>query len=760
MRKALLITILFAVTGLVAAQDQGQAQPQGDAQYGPPADGGRSSGVNPGGVARLSLIRGSVSMQRGDSGDWVATTVNTPLVSGDIVATGDGGRAEVQLDYANVLRLAPQTQAKIADLSSGHIQVQVAQGYANLSTFNGGDAQVEIDTPNVSIHPVRNGKYRVEVTSDAESNLIVREGEAEVSTAQGSTNVKEGEIITIRGTDDPEYKVDQAPGGDDWDRWNQDRDNSISNAQSVRQTNQYYTGAQDLDTYGRWVNIPGYGQVWQPYDQPANWAPYQAGQWVWEPYYGWTWVSSEPWGWAPYHYGRWFYYDTDWYWWPGAVTPYYRPIWSPAFVTFIGFGPHVDFGFGFSSIGWFPCGPFDSFYPWWGAGFNRFGGIDIAFFNRGFGFRDRDRFFDRDRFGRGRDGFRGRGFSNFNAAFNNPRVRAGITSVNAENFGRGGARFRHGVDEGTLRQARVAQGNLGVVPTRESLSARGFASAPAGIRGGAANHFFSRTPTKAVPSFREQTNRMQEAIRTHGGGVQGNTRFGGGTSTHGGFARNDAGAMARGGAATNGANQGRFGNDSSRFGTHTFGGSNPGSNPGSNRDFHPFNQPRSGQGNENGNGRGGFSGNSSPNFPQNRSSGGGGWQPPSNSRTRLDLSKPIVVPRGQASASSGGGYNPGNYRGYSNNNPGNYNRGYSGGAYNGSSRGGNYSGGYSGASRGYSGYSGRSYSGGGGRSYSGYSGRSYSGGGGRSYSGGGRSGGGGGHSSGGHSSSGHSGGHR
>ncbi|HEY6351850.1 MAG TPA: FecR family protein [Candidatus Angelobacter sp.] len=721
MRKALLITILFAVTGLMAAQAQDQARVQapGDAQYdSQPSDGGRSVGAAPG-VARLSMIRGDVSMQRGDSGDWIATTVNTPIASGDTVATSEGGRAEIQLDYANVLRLASQTQAKIASLSGGNIQVQVAQGHANLSTF-GGDAQVEVDTPNVSVHPARNGKYRVEVTSDSETNVIVREGEAEVSTAQGSTNVKQGEIITIRGTDDPEYKVAQAPGGDDWDQWNGDRDNNIRNSQSVRQTNQYYTGAQDLDSNGRWVNIPGYGQVWQPYNQSANWAPYQDGRWVWEPYYGWTWVSYEPWGWAPYHYGRWFYYDTGWYWWPGAITPYYRPVWSPAFVSFIGFGRHVGFGFGFGSIGWFPCGPYDPFYPWWGGGFNTFSVVDINFFGRG-RFRDRDDF--RGGF-RDRDGFRGRGLSNFNAAFNNSRVRAGITSVSAENFGRGGARFDHGMDAGTLRQARVAQGNLGVMPTRESLSARGFASAPAGVRPGASGHFFSRTQTTSGPSFREQTSRMQQAIQAHGGQAQGNARFGGEASANGRFSRNDSINMSRGGTTQNGVGESRpgwrtFSGSQGQNSSHAFGGSNPGNN-----------QPRGGQGNVNGNGRGGFSGNSSPNFPQNRNEGGGS-QPPSNSRTRLDLSKPIVVPRGETSASRGGNYNGGNY------NPGNNRGSYSSG------------GGYSGGSRGSSGYSGRSSSG-----------PSYSGGGRRSSSGGGsRGSGGGSHSSGGHSSS-HSGGHR
>ena len=34
------------------------------------------------GVGRISLMNGQVSVQRGDSGDWVAGVVNAPLIAG------------------------------------------------------------------------------------------------------------------------------------------------------------------------------------------------------------------------------------------------------------------------------------------------------------------------------------------------------------------------------------------------------------------------------------------------------------------------------------------------------------------------------------------------------------------------------------------------------------------------------------------------------------------------------------------------------
>ena len=539
-----LTAVLFAVTMLMSGA---WAQ---DYENGPSGETTKSDGPAPD-VARISLIHGDVSTARGDTGEWSSTTVNAPLVQGDQVATGEGGRTEIQLDFANILRLAARSQAKIADLTRTRIQVQVAQGYASYTVAKGNEADVELDSPNVAVRPLRPGRYRVQVASDAETNVIVRDGEAEITTPQGSTRVRSGEMITIRGTDQPEYKVSSAPGNDDWDRWNNDRDNVIRSAESWGHTNRYYTGANDLDAYGHWVYVPGYGNVWQPY-QEATWAPYQTGRWVWEPYYGWTWVSYEPWGWAPYHYGRWFYYGSSWCWWPGPVYVHYRPLWSPAFVFFVGFGHHSGFGFG--SIGWFPVGPHDPYYPWYGRGFNRVNVVNITNINV------------INVHGRGRGDFiaplahgRQPHYSNANLALTNPHIRGAITSVSSENFGRGGHEgWRHGVEEHELRESKLMTANLPVVPSRESLHAgRGEGAAPAGIQTRNNDRFFTKHQPPAGPeSFHDQMQRVQRVVGPEAAGagsrpsgVQNNVR----TDVHAGprqVDRHDIGGNAAGNART------------------------------------------------------------------------------------------------------------------------------------------------------------------------------------------------------------------
>jgi hypothetical protein len=467
------------------------------------------------GVARVSLIKGNVSMQRGDSGDWVAVTVNTPLLYGDTISTGPNSRAEVQLDFANILRLDSNTSVKIAALDNNRIQVQVAQGLANFDVIYQDNAKSEIDTPNVAVHPLGNGSYRIQVDSPNQTMVTIRQGEADVSTPQGSTRVESGQLITIQGANNPQYRTADAAPPDAWDQWNSQRDRLIADASSWHHTDRYYTGAQDLDAYGRWIYVPDYGQVWSPYAY-AGWAPYRYGRWSWEPYYGWTWVSYEPWGWAPYHYGRWFLYGSSWYWWPGPVAyyPAYYPIWSPAYVSFFGFGYagagwSFGFGFGFGNVGWFPIGPADPFYPWWGGARINF----VNFNNYRFYGHDWDRHHGWAPL-YGRHG----GHSNYDM-INDKRLRGGASWMRANEFGRAPVpRQQRMIDGSEFRQAKMFNGHVPVVPTRESLQTTNRAPNPASYRRGVGDQqrFFTRSGPAPNPTpFREQQARMQQMVRDY-----------------------------------------------------------------------------------------------------------------------------------------------------------------------------------------------------------------------------------------------------
>src|SRR4030081_1126717 len=87
------------------------------------------------GVARISMIRGDVSTQRGDSGDWSAATLNAPVMTGDRVSRADNARTELQLAYPNTFGLGPNSKANITSLSRNQIQVQLGRGIATSVVF-------------------------------------------------------------------------------------------------------------------------------------------------------------------------------------------------------------------------------------------------------------------------------------------------------------------------------------------------------------------------------------------------------------------------------------------------------------------------------------------------------------------------------------------------------------------------------------------------------------------------------------------------
>ena len=501
----MILAVSLIPTVRLAADGPDQGPPLGVQSAEPPQGGQPDEQMPnpPSGVGRISVLNGSVSTQRGDSGSWVADTINTPVVPGDTVSTAAQSRTEVQLDFANVLRLDHDTQAKVADLSQSRIQVQVGSGLVDYSILRDGGPGAEIDTPNLAIHPLGRGLYRIQVNSPTETVVTVRAGEAQVSTPQGSTNVKIGQTIAVLGSDNPQYKIDAAQMGDDWDRWNEQLDRTILGAQSWKHTDPYYTGSSDLDAYGQWQNAPGYGDVWVP-EQGAGWAPYSDGSWAWEPGWGWTWVSSEPWGWAPYHYGRWFSWNNAWAWWPGPVGfgwgwgGWYRPIWAPAYVSFFGLGWGgwgFGFGFGFGGwgwghVGWLPVGPCDRFHPWWGGR-----GVNVV------NIRNVTNINNINNIHNGGvaplAGARNlQGGSNVQGAFTNDHIRNAISTVAGNRFGQGAVRATHGtVTSDMLRNGSLMTGRMPVTPTKASLSASNRAPA-AGTMHSMPSHF-AGTPTAA-----------------------------------------------------------------------------------------------------------------------------------------------------------------------------------------------------------------------------------------------------------------------
>jgi hypothetical protein len=543
-----LIAVVATIAGPILAQDQQGPQDPNDQQQQQEPDGQYEQGR---GVARISVLNGDVSVRRGDSGDVVAAALNAPLMANDSLLTGSSSRAEVQLDWANLLRIGPNSEVRFTGLDVKSFQIQIAAGTVIYRVLRPSQAQAELDTPSVAVHALGQGIYRISVRDDGTSEITVRNGEAEIFSPHGSERLGPGRTMYARGqASDPEFQVAGAIAPDSWDQWNNERDQYLLRSRSYEHVSRDVSGAEDLDQYGQWTNDPSYGQVWQPTVAPG-WAPYRDGRWVWEDYYGWTWVSSDPWGWAPYHYGRWFYGGSGWCWYPGNAFGHYG--WSPALVGFFGFGGHVGFGFGFGGLGWVPLAPFERFHPWWGRGF--YGGFRNGGFARNTTIVNN---------------------ANISNMYRNARVNGGVTGVNANQFGRGGAQHQT-LSHAQIQQAGLVRGAVPVAPGRSSLQMSNRAST-GNFPQSRAQNFASHTQAAQVDHvpFAQQQRGMQQMSRSDfsstGRSAAGNSSVGR-TASPNTFAAPSRGASSAGGNGSSASGSSASGHGWNRFGEPIHGAS-------------------------------------------------------------------------------------------------------------------------------------------------------------------------------------------
>jgi len=357
------------------AQDADQAQPQDQAQQYPDQDQAQDQNQDdnadpgqdpPNRIAQLNYTSGSVSFQPGGEGDWVDAVLNRPLTTGDNLWADKNSRAELHIG-STALRIDSETSLTFLTLNDQTTQLRLSAGALILRVRHLDDGDTfEVDTPNLAFDIQNTGEYRIDVNPDGNETLVtVWQGRGEVTGGGYSYDVVANQQARFTGTDQLDHEIAQLPNSDDFDNWAFQRDRQDDHDESANYISTETTGYQDLDEYGRWHYVDGYGQVWTPAGIAGDWAPYRNGHWVWIGPWGWTWVEDEPWGFAPFHYGRWAYVQSSWCWVPGPIAV--RPIYSPAFVAFVGgngFSLSVGVGGG-PGVGWFPLAPGEVYVPWY-----------------------------------------------------------------------------------------------------------------------------------------------------------------------------------------------------------------------------------------------------------------------------------------------------------------------------------------------------------------------------------------------------------
>ena len=319
------------------------------------------------GVARVSVVKGDVATRRGDSGDWIATMVNSPIVEGDSVRTVEASRAEVQLSPGNFVRIVGDSEAQFVELGEKVFRVRVIHGTVLYSELPDSPADIDIETPFAAVRPQQRGRYRIHVGADS-TVIEVREGKTEIALENSTSSVSAGKAITLwQGSSGVEFEMGRASNRDGFDRWAWNRDRELRRSSAYRYVSRDIYGIDTFDDHGSWRLVPSVGYCWFP-RVPVTWVPYRHGHWTWIDYYGWNWVAYAPWGWATSHWGRWHHHPIHgWGWYPG--TPRLRHIWKPALVSFIGAAIHSAF----DRIAWVPLAPGEVYRPWYGRSIYGFG---------------------------------------------------------------------------------------------------------------------------------------------------------------------------------------------------------------------------------------------------------------------------------------------------------------------------------------------------------------------------------------------------
>jgi FecR protein len=290
-------------------------------------------------IVRLSDVQGSAQMDRGNGDGFEKAYLNMPIIEGAKLKTGSNGKAEIEFEDGSVMHVVPDSQLVFTHLGLGDdgqklTTVELAEGtaYVNVRAKKGDRFTLNFVRESVTVtEPVH---FRVEL-SNAEATVAVFQGDLQVAGPSGQVEIGKKHSATFDLANNDSYalaKNFEEDPYDDWDKQqNETHDRYASGGRDIQSP--YAYGMSDLNYYGSYMNIPGYGMGWQPYFIGAGWSPFQDGGWAYYPGSGYMWVSAYPWGWMPYRYGSWnFVPGYGWVWMPGnnwntwyPVTPIVNP---------------------------------------------------------------------------------------------------------------------------------------------------------------------------------------------------------------------------------------------------------------------------------------------------------------------------------------------------------------------------------------------------------------------------------------------------
>jgi hypothetical protein len=273
-------------------------------------------------IVRLSDVHGSVQIDKNTGMGFENAFLNLPITQGTQLKTLESGRAEVEFEDGSTLRLAPDSTLQFSTLglsdSGRHISViNLVEGMAYVNWLGKSGDEFSLNFSRESVTLEGGAHFRVDTSTEV-ANLAVFSGDVTVEGPSGKVTVAKKKTATFDAANNDNCTLANNIAEAPLDSW--DKEAVTYHEQYARNNSSPYGyGYSDLNYYGAFMGVPGYGMMWQPYFSGIGWDPFMDGAWAWYPGFGYMFVSPYPWGWMPYRYGNWvFVPGFGWMWQPGG----------------------------------------------------------------------------------------------------------------------------------------------------------------------------------------------------------------------------------------------------------------------------------------------------------------------------------------------------------------------------------------------------------------------------------------------------------
>jgi hypothetical protein len=272
-------------------------------------------------IVRLSDVQGSVQINKNTGSGFERAFLNLPITQGTELRTLADGRAEVEFEDGSSLRLAPNSSITFSSLTLSDAGIRsstinMAEGMAYVNWLGKDEFSLKFSQETVALdHPAH---FRLDDASNL-AELAVFKGEVDVTGPDGKLTVDKHKTASFDVADNDKSKITNKVEEAQLDSWDKDATSYHDEyAKMKNDSSPYGYGLSDLNYYGAFSTVPGYGMMWQPFFTGVGWDPFMDGVWGFYPGMGYMFASAYPWGWLPYRYGNWMFVPSmGWMWQPG-----------------------------------------------------------------------------------------------------------------------------------------------------------------------------------------------------------------------------------------------------------------------------------------------------------------------------------------------------------------------------------------------------------------------------------------------------------